>query len=110
MIRRPPTDAPLFEPHALARNTDPGTSKEAAEITRAELGELQRFTLESVRSHPGLTASELARRVGASDIRTINRRLNEVEKAGLIRRSSPRPCAVTGRRALTWEPLERSAQ
>jgi hypothetical protein len=90
----------------LARTTDPATSKAAAREIVDRLPELQRFALRAVENYPGRTANELSEALGLRDPRTLNRRLGEVEAAGLVRRAAPRRCAVSGRTAATWEVKE----
>ena len=51
---------------------------------------------EAVRAHPGCTARELERITGT---RLIQRRLTELEEAGLLLTGEPRTCCVTSRRA-----------
>ena len=63
--RKPKPEAPgqfgLFgNPKHLARRDHPETSKEAAESIVEQLGDLQVWALEQVRSHPRETVSEMA--------------------------------------------------
>lgn len=91
-------------PPPLFRRDDPATSREAAEhmARSGRIKAAQADTLNHVRRHPGLTATELAHRVGLFDPRVLNRRLPELERLGLVVRGEARPCRVTGRRAATW--------
>ena len=94
------------EAKKLARTEHPETSKEAAWYIVDQLGELQRHAVEVVTRYPGRTLRELAEldpRCG-KDTRLVGRRLNEVEKLGLVARGVVRVCAVSGRRAATWNP------
>jgi len=93
-------------PDPLARNTDPATSHLAAQEIESEgkLAGLRRRAFELVRNNKGKIARELSEIAGDSDARTINRRLGEVEKAGLIYRGKERRCKVTGRMCATWWP------
>jgi DNA-binding MarR family transcriptional regulator len=59
-----------------------------------------------VASRPGHTATELARKMGVMDPRTPNRRLPELERAGLVRRGPRRLCRVTNTKAATWWPTK----
>ena len=68
----------------------------------AAIGALQAAALALVTKHPGLTATELAHADGQGDPRVLNRRLPELEKAGLVMRGEVRRCERTGRRAATW--------
>jgi hypothetical protein len=95
---------PLFNPPArhLVGSADPATSfTAAARMAGSEtIGAHQRFALDLVRAHPGRTCPELAQladlpqaraRLGEEGVRQrIGRRLNELEKAGLIRREGVR--------------------
>jgi hypothetical protein len=89
--------------HALARTDDPATSHEAARHAESRLGLYQWGALQAVRSHPGMTATEMAHAQGWTDPRVINRRLVELERLGKVRATGARPCSRTGRRAMTWE-------
>jgi len=51
--------------------------------------------------HPGLTARELEKQV---DSRHINKRLSELESAGLVAAKGKRQCFVSHRNAMTWWP------
>lgn len=95
----------MDNPIGLFRKTDPDTSREAAEhvVRTGRLKAAQGDALRWVREHPGLTATELAHRVGVFDPRVLNRRLPELERMDLVVRGEPRTCTVTGRRAAVWE-------
>lgn len=54
----------------------------------------------AVANWPGLTGAELSAKIG---IPSAYRRLSEVARLGLVKKSSSRPCSVTGRKASTWE-------
>lgn len=86
----------------LARRDDPGTSKQAAREVAVALGERQRETLEALRRHPGMTATELARAEGHGDPRVYNRRLPELRDAGRAEITGVRRCRVTGKSASVW--------
>ena len=90
----------------LARNTDPATSHLAAAEIHGEgkLAGLRRRAFQLVQDHPGKIARELSVIAGDNDARTINRRLGEVEKLGLIYRGVERRCKITGRLCATWFP------
>lgn len=90
----------------LARHTDPQTSHDAAKHAESRLGLYQWEALMACRAHPGHTATEMAKARGWDDPRVINRRLVELERSGLVRAREPRTCAVTGRRAMTWEVVQ----
>lgn len=93
---------PLFDPHRLARTSDPQTSHDAAASIVPHLPRLQRQALEAVAMTPGRTATELARLHGVPDPRVFNRRLTELARQGLVVRGPVRRCSVTGRSAATW--------
>jgi hypothetical protein len=97
-----------IEPRRFARSTDPSTSHAAAADVLPRLGELQAFVLQLVKATPGLTSNELAREHQINDPRTVNRRLGELEGLGLVVRGGPRPCAVSGKAAASWEPAQLS--
>jgi hypothetical protein len=104
---------PLFEPAAnhLAGRTDPQTSRDAARLKLATLGKDQALALALVRAYPGNSAKGLAAAAMDNDHgiwgvdfeavrQRIGRRLNELEKAGLIRRDGVRDgCSC-------WWPVE----
>lgn len=92
----------LFDPPALARRSDPETSQAASRQIRGDLGRIQSTVLQLVKEHPGKTAPELARAAGIHDPRVVNRRLPELEKAGLVERCTPRKCSLSNRKAATW--------
>lgn len=102
---------PLFDPHCLARTSDPQTSHDAAASIVPHLPRLQRQALEAVAMTPGRTSTELARLHGVHDPRVYNRRLTELARLGLVVRGAARRCSVTGRSAATWvmPPAERGA-
>jgi len=89
----------------LARTTDPLTSKLSAAAIRAELKELHAWTVACVERTPGLTQRELGDMHCPGDLRKIGRRLNELEKLGLLWRGVKRRDAITGRQAETWWPV-----
>lgn len=92
---------PLFAKH------DPQTSREAAKRIAPHLGRAQALALKMVRAYPGRTCPELAvirsteTGEGVEYCRQmIGRRLNELERAGLIRWEGEREgCRV-------WWPVE----
>lgn len=91
---------------ALARQSDPATSHEAAQAIRPHLADLHKWAVECVRKSPGLTQAELAVLYCATDPRKIGRRLSECEKMGVLRRGPVRACSQTGRSATTWWPVD----
>lgn len=92
--------------HALARNTDPLTSHEAAEtVERSGRAASQRhLCLLEVWKRPGSTAAEIAARTGL-ERHVPSRRLPELREAGQIKNGPQRICTVTGNSSMTWEPV-----
>lgn len=84
--------------NAIARRTDPITSKEAAAaLTSSGFRDSQAGkVLEAVIVWPRCTSAELARRAGLD--RYVAARL------GLVTRGPITRCTVTGKSALTWDP------
>jgi predicted ArsR family transcriptional regulator len=94
---------------ARYRALDPGTSKQAArELNESGAVQTQAaWFLRAVRDQPGLTASELADLSGGRlDRYAANRRLADLERAGLVQKGEPRR-APSGRPEVTWWPAER---
>ena len=94
---------------ARYRALDPGTSRQAArELNESGAARTQAaWFLAAVRDHPGLTASELAHLSGGRlDRYAANRRLADLERAGLVQKGEPRR-APSGRPEVTWWPVER---
>lgn len=75
-----------------ARSTDPGTSHEAARhvVASGLQADQQSVALIAVRQNPGLTSSELARR------------LPELLEAGQVFRGQKKVCDISHRSACTW--------
>ena len=90
-----------------ARATDPITSKLAGHEVEAEgTAGIQRILcLQLLASHPGATTNELATH-SELDRYQIARRLPELRERGLVRNTGVRPCAVSGRLAMTWEIVD----
>lgn len=92
---------PNLEP--LARNADLRTSHEAAKaltLSGKRSGQ-KRTALDGVMRWPGLTASELAQRLGGGE--WVHKRLPDLRRDGFVVNGAPRDCTVTGRKAVTWE-------
>lgn len=92
---------------ARARVADPLSSARAARemndsgATATQAG----WFLDAVTRWPGRTASELAEASGGRFDRVqANRRLADLDKKQLIRKSESRVSAVTGRLECTWSP------
>lgn len=87
---------------ALARRTDPETSKHAAETLNTAA--LERVVLEALRERPqGATSEELAEDTGLSLV-TISPRLKPLEGKHLVRRDGTRPNR-SGRPATVWKAV-----
>lgn len=93
-----------FPAHTLSRRSDPETSKEAAAYVENRLAGARGRALYFVRRYPGRTTNELSVLAEDRDFRTIGRRLNELDRLGLIERGAPKKCQVTGRNGTTWYP------
>ncbi len=90
---------------AHARHSDPSTSHEAA-VAAERHGRAtahRRLCLTQVSQQPGLTAAEIAERVGL-ERHAPSRRLPELRDDGLVINGPVRSCSVKGRRSLTWIP------
>ena len=83
------------------RNVD--TSIAAANALAPKLGRLQRMALAAVRDAgwQGLTADELAARLDM-DRWSIQPRLSELKRKGLVTDSGQRRRNVTGKQAIVW--------
>jgi hypothetical protein len=101
------------DPYHRARRSDPATSHEAArQVSESRIAESHgQVVLAAVRRWEGRTSAELAEnlrlgwKVNWPNVRhEVARRLPELLAAGKVRRGTPRECAATGRRAMTWEP------
>ena len=87
---------------ALARTTDPQTSKQAAAGIVEKLGDLEQWAANCVAAAPGKTQRELGAIYCPSDLRRIGRRLSGLVDRGRLRRGDARKCSITGRNANTW--------
>lgn len=63
---------------------------------------LRNRCLATVTTCPGLTAREIERLIHVK----AHKRLPELRAQGAVTSGDPRPCTVTGRRAMTWRPAE----
>lgn len=99
----------LFEPEPMNRlpenfrRCDPPTSKKAGREHEATgTASAQRYhVLQYVRHHPGCTAKECEQVTRI----TAHKRMKEIEATGQIKRGPKRPCKVTGKSVITWEPV-----
>lgn len=92
---------------AHARHTDPSTSHAAAAAAerRGVAAAHRLLCLAAVTRGPGLTAAEIAERVGLERHKP-SRRLPELRDDGLVVNGPPRLCSVQGRLSITWVPTE----
>ena len=93
-----------FDATTLARSTNPATSHAAAQSCR-ELRDAQHRTILEVMGRgyaPDWTADEIAEWC-ALDRHQIGRRLNELERHRLIRRTANKRPTPSGRMAQCWE-------
>lgn len=90
----------------IARLSDPETSHQAArEITSSgERDRQARLVLAALRNLPGSTSAELAYYQGIDRYITA-RRLPELESIGAVKRGKQRRCEISGKNALTWDPI-----
>lgn len=98
---------------ALARNTDPHTSHEAAFMAEihCETERRRREIKRLVERFPGHTSRELAKRVHwrrreALDRTEIARRLSELRERGDVVMGKSRKCNAGGRPGVTWYPVD----
>lgn len=90
-----------FEPHKLARNTDPDTSKQAARSVE----ELRENHMEKILAQLAIipkTAEGISDGIDISYV-AVNRRLPELERAGKVTRTERRLPNRSGRMAIVWE-------
>lgn len=92
---------------AHARTTDPSTSHQAAAAAerRGVAAAHRLLCLAAVTREPGLTAAEIAERVGLERHKP-SRRLPELRDDGLVVNGPARLCSVQGRLSITWVPTE----
>lgn len=103
---------------AGSRNTDPQSSRDAAELVEATIRAQQtRAVYNEVFRRPGSTGAEIASWLGV-ERHIPSRRLPELRKAKLIMngvdeadaKARMRKCRVVNKLSLTWWPKEKSAQ
>lgn len=91
----------LLSKTPIARNSDPETSHESAEVvTKTSRAGQQLRCRDLVCLYPGHTSAELAK-LGREDRYMVARRLPEVRPVH-VRNGEARKCTVTGRKAMTW--------
>lgn len=92
---------------ARSRNTDPVSSKLAAEyVEKSGKAETHReLCFAEVLANPGQTCGEIAKSIGLDRVAAA-RRLPELREMGLIESKTIRICSVANRRCLTWTPTK----
>ena len=89
---------------AVARRTDPETSKVAARtIERGRANSHRAKCLVAVKFGGGLTAGEVAEATGIL-CHAVGKRLPELHRAGLIQPKETRTCNVQGTMMRVWYP------
>lgn len=88
---------------ALARNTDPPTSHEAAEQVEASgrAASQRHLCLLEVWKRSGQTAAEIAAAAGLKR-HVPSRRLPELRQVGQVKNGPARICGITGNSSFTW--------
>ena len=97
---------PMTVATPAARTTDPHTSHLAAEEITASGARQQQIgvAIAAVRAHPGHTSMELANLTG-HDRYMLARRLPDAETARAVSKGEARTCTISGRKAVTWNPV-----
>ena len=88
------------QPGSKARDT----SREAADFMAGFASQLRARALAILESSNGLTADEVAGRLGLS-ILSIRPRITELTKLGKVRDSGQRRRNASGRSAIVWAPV-----
>jgi len=94
-----------FEPHKLARTTDPDTSKAAARSTKELRLRHAAFIMAALRDvgYRGLTSEEISEEYSEMlDMVAVARRMKELERRGLVERTVERRKNRSGRLARVW--------
>ncbi len=94
----------LWDARTKARTTDPATSHAAARAARETAADHQRTILAVMRCGADWTADEIAAQCNL-DRHQIGRRLGELERAGLVRKSGATRPTATGRQANCYEAV-----
>lgn len=102
--------APHRQQDPVADGTHPGRLRASSSCTaehqhKGRAAAHRLLCLAQVYRQPGLTATEIADRIGVNRY-SPSRRLPELRRDGLITMSKVRPCSVTGRMSTTWIPAE----
>jgi len=99
------TDASPYPDRPGAQDRE--TSREAADVMAETAPLLRTRALGVLERSNGLTADEVAGRLGLS-ILSIRPRLTELSRLGKVRDSGERRFNVSGRRAIVWMPAQTS--
>lgn len=92
-----------FDARKLARSEDPGTSKDAARQCESLRKDHHRAILDALACcDRGANADELAARCSGIDRVQIGRRMHELEKAGLVRKTGEARPSKSGRMACCY--------
>lgn len=88
---------------ALARNTDPTTSHEAASKVEAsgKADTHRKMIYVYIENHPGQTFGEITKGI-SMEAAAVNKRISELFQHGLIREGEIRQCTVRGNKTRTW--------
>lgn len=93
----------LFYPHAPGAQ-DRDTSRDAADAIAERVPQLRGRALAVLERSNGLTADEVAGRLGLS-ILSIRPRITELSRLGKVRDSGVRRKNASGRPAIVWAPV-----
>lgn len=96
------TDLFAYPHQPGARDRD--TSEEAAAAVAKQSTILRARALNEIERSNGLTADEVAGRLGMS-ILSIRPRITELSRLGKVRDSGARRCNASGRRAIVWAAI-----
>lgn len=94
----------LFRYPIAAGAQDPDTSRAAADVAGNTSAQLRARALAVLERSRGLTADEVAGRLGLS-ILSIRPRITELARLGRVRDSGSRRPNASGRNAIVWAPV-----
>lgn len=93
-----------FDPHLLARRTDPVTSHQAAQRVREFASGHAATVLECLRKYGPCTVDEIAKHTPLLAQQT-NKRLPELQRAGLVKPTGEIRLSASGRPERVWDAL-----
>jgi predicted ArsR family transcriptional regulator len=96
------TDLFAYPNHPGAQDRD--TSHDAADAIADRAPQLRSRALAVLERSKGMTADEVAGRLGLS-ILSIRPRITELARAGKVRDSGERRANASGRKAIVWSPV-----